>query len=88
MSERRQVISRRVGESVLVGYLAITVTHIGSRLVALRVAGGPAIPLRADGVPTDLGNGASIALADIRASQCKLRIMAPGSMRVARGELL
>lgn len=88
MTPRRLVLSRRVGESLLIGQLTVTVTHIGSRLVTLLVVGGAAIPMRADGVPHDLGNGCSIALADIQGSQCKLRMMAADAVRIMRTELL
>lgn len=90
MQLKRLVLSRRVGESLMIGTKHVTVTHIGGRLVTIRIRAGDQVVLCANdqGEPFDLGNGASIALADVQGSQCKLRMMAPESIHIVRTELL
>lgn len=90
MQLKRLVLSRRVGEPLMIGTKHVTVTHIGSRLVTIRIRAGDQVVLRAGGdeLPFDLGNGASIALADVQGSQCKLRMLAPETIHIVRTDLL
>lgn len=84
----RLVLSRRVGESIVVhGDKILTVDKIGNRLIVLRYD-GTTHALATNYPPIDLGGGMLVDLADVGRSQIKLRFIGPKAVSVVRSELL